>query len=263
MLKIISKQGALKSFYYLMSVDGVTSFEEDRFQEIGEELLGAEFELCKDELVSFCKTHLNSISVDDERYDVIQEGIDLVLNETVTDVNDGVVPRLLVWNMLSLAHCDDDYSENENRIISHVARVLSIDKSVFVEMKQLISTADSVRKEQEQLELSDRPYFEVRPLVDEIEKRKNTIVEAAKALIVDDLLFEELPVVKNIEKKENVILNAGKKIGESVAVGGKKVGEAVAPVAKDLGAKAATGAAGIKDGASKLFSKMKDVTKKA
>lgn len=240
MLRIISKQGALKAFYYLMSVDDVTSFEEDRFQEIGEELLGAEFEVCRDELVSYCKAHLDSISVDDERYDVIQEEIDLVLNDTVTDVNDGVVPRLLVWNMLSLAHCDDDYSENENRLISHVARVLSIDKSVFVEMKQLISTADSVRKEQEQLELSDRPYSEVRLLIDEIEKRKNTIVDAAKALIEDDLLFEVFPVVKNAEKKENVILNAGKKIGESMA----------------------TGAVGIKDGAGKLFSKMKDATKK-
>lgn len=262
MLKIISKQGALKAFYYLMSVDGVTSFEEDRFQEIGEELLGSEFETCKDELVSFCEGHLDSISVDDERYDVIQEGIDLVLNDTVTDVNDGVVPRLLVWNMLSLAHCDDDYSENENRLIAHVARVLSIDKSVFVEMKQLISTADSVRKEQEQLELSDRPYSEIRPLVDEVEKRKNTIVEAAKALIEDDLLFAELPSTQSVEKKENVILNVGKKFGESMAAGGKKVGESVAPVAKDLGAKAVTGAAGIKDGAGKLFSKMKDATKK-
>jgi len=72
-------------------------------------------------------------------------------------------------------------------------------------------------------------------------------------------------------------LNAGKKFGNSVVEGSKKLGESVTPVAKNLGEKtakglkntsvfvgekAAEGEAGIKDGAGKLFSKMKGVTKK-
>lgn len=275
MIKVISKKGALKTFYYLMSVDGVTSFEEDRFQELGDEFLGEEFTTIKDEIISSCNAQIDAISAEDERYDVMQENIDQAIAETVAEVKDGVVPRLLIWDMLTLAHCDDDYSENENRLVSHVARVLQIDKSVFVEMKQLISVADSVRKEQKQLELSNRSYAEIRPLVEEVEQRKLTIVDAAKALIEDDILFDDQEPV--VEKKENVFLNAGKKFGNSVVEGSKKLGESVTPVAKNLGEKtakglkntsvfvgekAAEGEAGIKDGAGKLFSKMKGVTKK-
>ncbi|MCH5256162.1 MAG: hypothetical protein J1D87_02670 [Lachnospiraceae bacterium] len=252
MIKVIAKEGALKAFYYLMSVDGVTTFEQERFREIGIELLGEAFSEAEKTIIAECENVINSIDVDDERYDLIQEGIDQALNEVVKVIEEGVVPRLLVWNMLTLAHSDSDYSENENRLINHVARILQIDKSVLAEMKQLISVAHSIQEEKEILENSTRPYAEVRHLIDEVEKRHQTIVEAAKYLIADDMIID---VTGEEEKKENVVLATGKKIGDSVIARSKKVGESMAPVAKELGAKAMTGAAGIKEGARKLFSK--------
>ena len=255
MTKVIAKEGALKAFYYLMSVDGVTTFEQERFQEIGIELLGKTFSEANETIIAECEKAMNAVEADDERYDVIQEGIDQALSEVAKVIEDGVIPRLLVWNMLTLAHSDSDYSENENRLINHVVRMLQIDKSVLAEMKQLISAAHSVQEEKETLENSTRPYAEVRPLIDELEKRQQTIIEAAKYLIADDMVSD---VTEEEEKRENVVLTTGKRIGESVMAGSKKVGESMAPVAKELGAKAMTGAIGIKEGAGKLFSKMKD-----
>lgn len=280
-MKIISKQGTLKAFYYLMALDGINSFEEEKYCELGTELLGNEFDALREEIVLSCKEYLDSVSEDDDMYDVIQEGIDQAISSETTELTDGVTSRLLVWNMLGLAYCDDDFSNDENRMISHVVRVLQVDKSVYTEMKQLIITAASVRREQEQLETSNRPYSEIRPLVDEIEKRKENVVSAAKALIEDEILFYE-PQVEN--KKENKVLETSKKIGDSVVEGSKKfgetvvsgskkIGETVAPVAKDIGEKTAKGlkdtsvfvgekavkgASEIKQGANKLFSKVKD-----
>lgn len=255
MTKVIAKEGALKAFYYLMSVDGVTTFEQERFQEIGIELLGKNFSEEKETIIAECEKTIDAVEADDERSDVIQEGIDQALSEVAKVIEDGVIPRLLVWNMLTLAHSDSDYSENENRLINHVARILQIDKSVLAEMKQLISAAHSVQEEKETLEKSARPYAEVRPLIDELEKRLQTIIEAAKYLIADDMVID---ATEEEKKKENVVLAAGKRIGDSVVAGSKKVGESVAPAAKKLGAKAMTRAVGIKEGAGELFSKVKD-----
>lgn len=274
MLKIISKTGALKAFYFLISLDGTSDFVLNRFQEIGLEMFPDEFESIKESIISECTQQIASASDDDELYDVIQEGIDAALSDTVSDIQLSVVPRLLIWDMLSLAHSDDNYSENENRLLSHVARILKIDKSVFAEMKQLISTAASVQKELDQFGASNKPYAEIKPLVDECEKRRLTIIEAAKALIEDDILLE--PLEDNNTPSENSILNMGKKLGESILSESKKLEEKVSPTAKDLGAKTMKGiletsaflgskvekgSSDLKVGADKLFSRMKNSIK--
>ena len=258
------------AFYFLIAADDISSFEQECFDEIAAEILGDDFSALKDEVVSECEAVISSIEADDERYDVIREGMDLALSDSVETIDSGVVPRLLLWDMLTLAHSDFDYSEEENRLISHVARVLRIDKSVSAEMKQLISTARSILDEKNALENSSRPYSEIRPLVDEVEKRQQIIVEAAKALIADDVALEG---VEKKEKEENKILTVGKKIsesvvdggkriGESVVDGGKKIGESVTPIVRNIGGLAASGASGIANGAGKLISKMKSSKKK-
>ena len=51
MIKVISKQGALKALYFLMALDGVSEFEQERFEEIGSELLGDEFNNIKEAML--------------------------------------------------------------------------------------------------------------------------------------------------------------------------------------------------------------------
>lgn len=273
MNKVISKEGALKVFYFLMLVDGVTTFEKDCLREIGTELLGNTFSTVVGKIIYECESDISSAEANNERYDLIQEGIDRALNETAPSVAEGLVPRLLVWNMLTLAYSDSDYSENENRLISHVVRILQIDKSVFAEMKQLINVAHSIQEEKETLENSPRPYSEVRLIIEEIEKRKQIIIKAAMALISDELIEDT-----EEQKSENVIQTMGKKIDESVEIGRIKVSEKVAPLAKNAKEKATEGiketssfvsktaekgVGTLKTGAGKFISKIKDATKKS
>ena len=273
MLKIINKTSALKAFYYFMSVDGTSSFVLERFQELGMEILPDEFESVKESIISECTQQIESISIDGELYDIIQERIDAALSDTVLDIQQGIVPRLLLWDMLSLAHSDDNFSESENRLINHISRILQIDKSVLMEMKQLISTASSVQKELDQLEASDKPYSEIKPVVDECENRRLTIINAAKALIEDDIILEPVEDNSSVERS---FVNIGKKLGGSILSESKKFEEKFSPAAKDLGSKTIKGlqetsaflgskvekgGSSIKANAGKLFSRMKDSTK--
>ena len=125
---IISKRGAIKVFYYLMSIDGISDEEEKWFETIGKELFGDGFKEFGGRMAEECQNHIDTAEAD-ERLDVIMEGIDKALNDRITKPEYGMASRHLVWNMLALAYCDG-YTEDENRIISHVARVLNIDKSV-------------------------------------------------------------------------------------------------------------------------------------
>ena len=244
-MKIIGFKGTLKVFYYLMAVDEVTDFELERFDEIGQELMGSRFLSVRDEIISLCKSTLSAIETEDERFDIIQEAIDDALKNETYDIRFGVAPRMLVWDMLSLAYSDGEYTEQENRLIGHVSRILEIEKSVLVEMKQLMSTAQSVVAQQEELEKSERPYSEVKPLIDEIENRKATILQAVTALIEDDILLD---YVEPEEEKESAVKSAAKKFGERVS-----------PVAKNLAQKTQNG---FKNGSGKLKDKVKKFSKK-
>ncbi len=50
----------------------------------------------------------------------------------------GVGVRLLIWNMLVIAFINGECTKDEKRLIKHVVRVTKMDKSVFLEMEQLM-----------------------------------------------------------------------------------------------------------------------------
>ena len=262
---VIEKSSALKAFYYLLYLDGMSISVERKFDEIGQELIGNEYLTVKHQIIEDCRKQIALTTIYEDPYDLIVEGLDIALSNKVKKVADGIVPRLIVWDMLCLANSDEKYSESENRLIAHVARILNVEKSVFLEMKQLISTAISTQKEREMLEMSNRPYNEIRPLVEEIEKRNSVVLDSARALIADEIILDE----PDDEENESALVSTGKKIGETVVSGSKKIGttvvtgskklgETVAPVAQDLGKKAVKGASNLAEGAGKFFGKLKD-----
>ena len=212
-MKIIGFKGVLKVFYYLMAIDGVTDVELDRFKEIGQELMGNKFDSICNETIGLCNVTLESIDSEENRFDSIQGAIDDALKHQVYDLKFGVVPRLILWDMISIAYSDGAYTEEENRLIGHVARILEVDKSVLVEMKQLMITGLSIYDEQTELEKSERPYCEVKPLIDELEKRKCTIIEAVNALIEDDLLVN---TVELYGERYSKALSAANKLKQTV-----------------------------------------------
>jgi uncharacterized tellurite resistance protein B-like protein len=259
----IKKNSAIKIIYYLMSIDGEVSKEElDKFSEIGSELIGEKFDLVKNQIIDECVKYVEEYR-EEESYDILQEGVDEALSNRAEKLDDGITARHLLWNLITVSHSDGNHIKDEERLISHITRVLKVEKSIYLEMKQLISTAFAIQNELVLLENSNRPYGEIRPLVEEAEKRKNVIAEAGKALIEDELIYYD-PVED--AKKENALLNTGKKVTDTVTSNAKEFGDKTQKTFKDatnfVSGKASEGANGIKSGAGKLFSRAKGLTQK-
>ena len=264
-MKIIDTKNAMKAFYYLMAIDGDVSVDElDKFDEIGHELDGEAFSEYKESIIDECNTKILAAIDDDEYYDIIQEGLDeAVLSKSNNEVDHGISGRSLVWNMLAIAFSNDEYSDTERRIISHVVRVVKIEKSVFLEMEQLIKTAASVERVNKWIQASAKPYAEVRPIVEELEKRQKTILESAKALLEDEI-ESDTPYIE--ESKRGLLDDTMSKISEKVNPVASEIGKKTAVIADDakrkIGETVNPALSEVRAGASKLFGKIKEQTQK-
>ncbi len=257
-MRIIAKKSAIKAFYYLMAVDGeVCGSELEKFNEIGNELDGDSFDKYKASLIKTCREQIDTAIGEGNYYDVIQEGLDEALC-SVESQDQGIAARLLVWNMLAIAFSNDQYSDTERLMISHVVRTTKIDQSVFLEMEQLIKTAASVAKESEWIKGSDKPYAEVRPIVDELEKRQRVILESARALIEDEIepnepyrddsnpgFFENAKAMIG-EKVSPIASEIGAKTQKAIVEAKVKIGEKIAPLESGISVKADRFFSGIK-----------------
>ena len=130
-------------------------------------------------------------------------------------------------------------------------------------MEQLIKTEASVERENKWNQTSDKPYAEVRPIVEELEKRQRIIIESAKALIEDEIESDS-PYVE--EEKRRVFNDAMTRISEKVNPIAFEIGSKTAVVADDakrkIGETVNPAVADIKAGASKLLEKIKAQTQK-
>ena len=104
-------------------------------------------------------------------YEVVLEGVDKALAAQIDDPANGITVRLLVWDMLVIAFSNAEYSSYERKLVKHIVRVMGMDRSVFLEMEQIVKTNAAVENELTWINQSNRPYFEIRPIVDELERR--------------------------------------------------------------------------------------------
>ena len=141
------------------------------------------------------------------------EGVDKILFQELSEGELGISSRLLLWNLLVVAFCDGNYSIEERRLIKHIVRMLDIEKDIFLEMEQLMKANVAVGNELKAIERSDKPYNEIRPMVEELEKRREVIVTSAKALIEDELY---IPVSK-MEIQKNQMLEDTKEAAQKAA----------------------------------------------
>ena len=185
---LFEKKAAIKAFYYLMAVDeAITDDEIACFDEIGNELDSAEFLKYREEVIDECEQQIKTIIDAEDHYEVVLEGVDKALSAQTEDVENGVSVRLMVWNMLVIAFSNKNYSAFERRFIKHIVRVLDMDRSVFWEMEQIIKTHSDIVSELEWINQSNRPYSEIRPIVDELERRQKAVLACATQLIEDEL----------------------------------------------------------------------------
>ena len=229
-MKYISVKNAYTIFCYLLHVDGeLTEQELDKLDEIGMELDKYHFLDYKDDLLEACKKQLMSIIDEEDRYDVLAEGVDKALYAPVAENDDVVTSRFLVWNLLTLAYEDKLYHHDERRLMKHIVRVCGIPTDVFLEMEQLMRTGIEVTRERDWLSQSDRPYREIVSNMAEVEKRIETIAQAAKNLIEDET---KEPAIDILEMDPTL----SERIAEAAAPITSGVQDTVNPIVEKAGA---------------------------
>ena len=180
----ISNRNAMKVYYYLMAADGhITLDEEEKFNDIGLET-DPYFMEHKNLIVKECQIQLDKVLDPEDFFDALKEGVEDALKPSKMLEESFVIPKLLVWNMLTIAYSDDDYDETERKLIKYVVRKLDIDKAVFLELENSILTLMDLEKELQWLKTTDRPYLTIEMMVNEIADRKNVIFDSVKDLIM-------------------------------------------------------------------------------
>jgi uncharacterized tellurite resistance protein B-like protein len=239
-MKLISAKNTIAIFYYLMSADGFIAEEElQKLDSIGVEVDAENYMSYRDDIIERCENQKLTVIDDEDYYDVISEGIDKELYSDIDDDEQVIASRLLIWNLLVIAYSDNEYHQNERRLIKHIVRVSGMPTSVFLEMELLIKSAIEVENERKWLSASNRPYNEIAPIVEELDRRIAYLSESAKNLIDDEV---RTPSVEALEIKptvfdhvENAVAPVAAQVKEAVEPVASGISKAVAPVGEKAG----------------------------
>lgn len=182
-IRSITSRNALKIIYYLMAADGnIFHSEEEKFDSIGAEL-DPDFANNKESIVKECKEQIDKVIDQDDYFDVVQDGIEEALISSAKGTESFITPKILIWDLLTVAYSDESYDEAERKLIKYIVRKTNIDKAVFLEMESSILTLMELEKEIAWIKSTDRPYMTIEAMLNEIADRKNVIFESVKDLI--------------------------------------------------------------------------------
>lgn len=249
-MMIFETRSALKIFYFLLAIDGtVDDVELAHFHSIGLTIDPIHFVEYSDEIEKECKGVI--ICAGDELYDFISEAVDEALTHEAKTDDQGLTPRLLIWNLFAAAYSNNEFDETERRLINHISRKTGVDKSIVLEMEQMMNTLSSVQKEIDWASQANRPYAEIKPTIDELEKRQKVIKESAEYLIAD-----EIDADNPYEYKPDFFDKTKDRIDEKVKPVTNKIGETVKPVTDKVGAAVAPVATKAKNKTSEFFGKI-------
>lgn len=179
----ISGRNALKVIYFLMAADGeISREEEEKIDEIGKELM-ADYDEARDSIMEECRSDMDNMIDPEDHYDVIQDCVENALRAPASSGEGAVTPKLLLWDLLTVAYSDENYHETERKLLKYVARKLSVDKAVFLEMESSILTLMDIEKELSWIKTTNRPYLKIEETVRELNNRKDIIFDSVKDLI--------------------------------------------------------------------------------
>lgn len=179
----LSTKSAIKIIYYLMAADGeIYHSEEEKFDSIGRGL-DPKFAEHKGQIVKECRAQFDKVIDKDDYYDTLRDGIeDALINSNSTE-GSFVTPKLLVWDLLTIAYSDENYDETERKLLKYVVRKTDIDKTVFLEMENSMLTLMDVEKELSWIKTTEKPYLTIEAMVNELMERRSVIFESVKDLI--------------------------------------------------------------------------------
>ena len=183
-IKTISTKNAIKIIYFLMAADGeIFHSEEEKFDSIGIEL-DPDFSANKEQIIKECREQLDKIIDPEDYYEVVQDGVEDAIISSMKTEDSFITPKLLVWDLLTVAYSDENYDETERKLLKYIVRKLDIDKAEFLEMESSILTLMDLEKELTWIKTTDRPYLKIEAMVNEIQDRKSVIFESVKDLIM-------------------------------------------------------------------------------
>lgn len=179
----ISTWNAIKIIYYMMAADGeIFHSEEEKFDSIGKEL-DPNFKDNREQIIKECQQQLDKVIDPEDYYDTLQEGVEDALVHSRQTADTFITPKLLVWDLLTIAYSDESYDENERKLIKYIVRKTNIDKAVFLEMESSIMTLMDIEKELAWIKTTDKPYLVIEAMVNELADRKSVIFDSVKDLI--------------------------------------------------------------------------------
>ena len=181
--KVLSTTAALRLIYYLMAVNGdIYHAEEEKFDLIGKEL-DPNFKENREKIVKRCQTHLERTKGQDDYFNVIKRGVVTAISLSKPTKDSFMTPKLLIWDLLSVAYSDDHYDETEKKLIRFIVNKLNVNESEFLEMESSFLTLVDIQREKDWIKTTDRQYKEIEKVVNELADRKVVILESVNDLI--------------------------------------------------------------------------------
>ena len=181
----IPVRSALKAVYYLMaSDDAVYQEEEEQFMAIGQ-ALDASFEENHDAIVAECRAYLKQAASREEYADRIMQGVKDALTAPFFSDAMVILPKLLLWNLMTIAGSDGHFDGEEKKLVDYAASVMKVDETVYLELQNSFLTLMDLEKEAQWLKSTDKPYMMIETMVNEIADRKNVIFEHTQLLLAE------------------------------------------------------------------------------
>lgn len=181
--RVLSTTASLRLVYYLMAVDGeIYHAEEEKFDLIGREL-DPNFKENREKIVKRCQTHLERTKGQDDYFNIIKRGVVTAISLSKPTKDSFITPKLLIWDLLSVAYSDNQYDETEKKLIHFIVEKLNINESEFLEMENSFLTLMDIQKESDWIKTTDRQYKEIEKVVNELADRKVVILDSVNDLI--------------------------------------------------------------------------------
>ena len=119
----------------------------------------------------------------DDYYSVIKRGVTTAISLSKPTKDSFITPKLLIWDLLSVAYSDDQYDDAEKKLIRFIVKKLNVNEAEFLEMESSFLTLIDIQRESDWIKTTDRQYKEIEKVVNELADRKAVILESVHDLI--------------------------------------------------------------------------------
>lgn len=245
---------ALSVLYYLILVDGQSHDHElQLFEQLGEQFDAAEFNVCRETIITDCEKQTAGASDDFEYYELVVEGVDKALAGKPVGKGPHIPLSMVIWDMLAVAHADRLCSAEEERLIKHVVRVHNMDQRLYQQFVYMMNACVAVSAQLEAVENSSMNYSAAKPIVDELEHRRDVIITGALN-VINDSLMPEIPMAQQVQ--EDIVDQGMRGVGNFMNDAGQAIGDAAGKVGNAIGDVAGKAGQAIADAAGQVGNAM-------